>query len=150
MMQTNQKLVITQHSISDHQNDDGDLKMCPYRPGQELQRPNDCICRQAFQNFPFAYDGFHGFAFSPQEPLLKGQRCVILADGFYEWRRQEKEKQPFFIYFPQAHSCRAEERDPVNESAQASQAFVATPRDSAGCSSSSSSSASDGCVGLPL
>lgn len=39
----------------------------------------------------------------PQDPLLKGQRCVILADGFYEWRRQEKDKQPFFIYFPQVH-----------------------------------------------
>ncbi|KAJ8372893.1 hypothetical protein AAFF_G00275970 [Aldrovandia affinis] len=38
---------------------------------------------------------------SYKDPLLKGQRCVILADGFYEWRR-EKEKQPFFIYFPQS------------------------------------------------
>lgn len=37
-----------------------------------------------------------------QDPLLKGQRCVILADGFYEWRRQDKDKQPFFIYFPQS------------------------------------------------
>jgi len=40
--------------------------------------------------------------FIAQDPLLKGQRCVILADGFYEWRRLEKEKQPFFIYFPQS------------------------------------------------
>ncbi|KAF4107593.1 hypothetical protein G5714_011957 [Onychostoma macrolepis] len=39
---------------------------------------------------------------SYKDPLLKGQRCVILADGFYEWRRTEKEKQPFFIYFPQS------------------------------------------------
>ncbi|KAM9813644.1 abasic site processing protein HMCES [Neosynchiropus ocellatus] len=38
---------------------------------------------------------------SYKEPMMKGQRCVILADGFYEWRRRDKEKQPFFIYFPQ-------------------------------------------------
>ncbi|XP_068108804.1 abasic site processing protein HMCES [Hyperolius riggenbachi] len=33
-------------------------------------------------------------------PLFKGKRCVILADGFYEWRRKEGEKQPYYIYFP--------------------------------------------------
>ncbi|XP_023811040.1 embryonic stem cell-specific 5-hydroxymethylcytosine-binding protein [Oryzias latipes] len=38
---------------------------------------------------------------SYKDPLLKGQRCVILADGFYEWQKREKDKQPFFIYFPQ-------------------------------------------------
>ncbi|XP_076607642.1 abasic site processing protein HMCES [Chaetodon auriga] len=38
---------------------------------------------------------------SYKDPLLKGQRCVILADGFYEWKKEEKNKQPFFIYFPQ-------------------------------------------------
>lgn len=41
------------------------------------------------------------FVYAPQDPLLKGQRCVILADGFYEWQQSEK-KQPFFIYFPQS------------------------------------------------
>ncbi|KAM8930163.1 abasic site processing protein HMCES isoform 2-T2 [Pelodytes ibericus] len=34
-------------------------------------------------------------------PLFKGKRCVILADGFYEWQRQSGEKQPYYIYFPQ-------------------------------------------------
>ncbi|NXT07211.1 HMCES protein, partial [Prunella fulvescens] len=33
--------------------------------------------------------------------LLKGKRCVVLADGFYEWQQQSAGKQPYFIYFPQ-------------------------------------------------
>nr|XP_046240471.1 abasic site processing protein HMCES [Scatophagus argus]XP_046240472.1 abasic site processing protein HMCES [Scatophagus argus] len=38
---------------------------------------------------------------SYKDAMIKGQRCVVLADGFYEWKRQDKGKQPFFIYFPQ-------------------------------------------------
>ncbi|NXB87793.1 HMCES protein, partial [Vidua chalybeata] len=33
--------------------------------------------------------------------LLKGKRCVVLADGFYEWQQHSGGKQPYFIYFPQ-------------------------------------------------
>lgn len=33
--------------------------------------------------------------------LERGNRCVILADGFFEWKRSKEGKQPYFIYFPQ-------------------------------------------------
>ncbi len=29
---------------------------------------------------------------------FKQQRCLILADGFYEWRREGKTKQPYYIH----------------------------------------------------
>ena len=28
---------------------------------------------------------------------FKQQRCLVLADGFYEWKREGKAKQPYFI-----------------------------------------------------
>lgn len=36
--------------------------------------------------------------------LLNGGRCVILAEGFYEWQttnKLAKTKQPYYIYAPQ-------------------------------------------------
>jgi putative SOS response-associated peptidase YedK len=29
---------------------------------------------------------------------FKSRRCLVLADGFYEWQRQGKDKTPFFIH----------------------------------------------------
>lgn len=51
-----------------------------------------------------------------QDPMLKGQRCVILADGFYEWQRKEQGKQPFFIYFSQSLVPDAERHEPTTSS----------------------------------
>ncbi|GFR78976.1 embryonic stem cell-specific 5-hydroxymethylcytosine-binding protein-like [Elysia marginata] len=34
-------------------------------------------------------------------PLARGNRCVILADGFFEWKSCKDGKQPYYFYFPQ-------------------------------------------------
>ncbi|KAL9838597.1 abasic site processing protein HMCES [Geothlypis trichas] len=43
--------------------------------------------------------------------LLKGKRCVVLADGFYEWQQQSGGKQPYFIYFPQSKDATDKEME---------------------------------------
>ncbi|NWU96198.1 HMCES protein, partial [Upupa epops] len=49
---------------------------------------------------------------SYKDPLLKGKRCVVLADGFYEWQQQQSGgKQPYFIYFPQSKDATAEQKE---------------------------------------
>ena len=30
--------------------------------------------------------------------LIKISRCIAIADGFYEWKRDQKEKMPFYFY----------------------------------------------------
>lgn len=52
-----------------------------------------------------------------KDPVIKGQRCVILADGFYEWRKVEKGKQPFFIYFPQTQGPSEEKQEEQDDPA---------------------------------
>lgn len=62
------------------------------------------------------------FVISLKDPMIKGQRCVILADGFYEWMKQDKVKQPFFIYFPQTQG------DPMTSSGCENSASVCPPK----------------------
>ncbi|XP_072238798.1 abasic site processing protein HMCES isoform X2 [Leuresthes tenuis] len=64
---------------------------------------------------------------SYKDPMLKGQRCVILADGFYEWQRVEKGKQPFFIYFPQGSSQEKRCRDDLVTPARNKEKDVEAP-----------------------
>ncbi|NXX98475.1 HMCES protein, partial [Centropus bengalensis] len=47
--------------------------------------------------------------------LLKGKRCVVLADGFYEWQQQSGGKQPYFIYFPQTKDAVAKGKEEDEE-----------------------------------
>ncbi|XP_005106067.1 abasic site processing protein HMCES [Aplysia californica] len=35
-------------------------------------------------------------------PLQKGYRCVVLMDGFFEWKTNKQGKQPYFFHFPQS------------------------------------------------
>lgn len=47
-----------------------------------------------------------------KKPFLKGQRCVVVCDGFYEWQTTKgKDKQPYFIYMPQAHGIKIEDEN---------------------------------------
>nr|XP_032657276.1 abasic site processing protein HMCES isoform X3 [Chelonoidis abingdonii] len=48
-------------------------------------------------------------------PLIKGKRCVVLADGFYEWQQHNGKKQPYFIYFPQPKQEMADGKDDDDE-----------------------------------
>ena len=33
--------------------------------------------------------------------LVNNKRCLVLADSFFEWKKDGKEKQPFRIYLPE-------------------------------------------------
>ncbi|HBP90825.1 MAG TPA: hypothetical protein DD706_24425 [Nitrospiraceae bacterium] len=53
---------------------------------------------------------------------FKQQRCLVLADGFYEWKREGKTKQPYYIRFKDQRLFafaglweRWEKQDPVLE-----------------------------------
>ncbi|XP_008318540.1 abasic site processing protein HMCES [Cynoglossus semilaevis] len=57
--------------------------------------------------------------------MQKGQRCVILADGFYEWRKEENKRQPFFIYFPQTPKEKTKDHDnPAKQREEGDEACV--------------------------
>ena len=38
---------------------------------------------------------------------MRRRRCLVVADGFYEWQRTAKGKQPFFFYVPDAEGGRS-------------------------------------------
>ncbi|XP_061474333.1 abasic site processing protein HMCES isoform X2 [Rhineura floridana] len=52
---------------------------------------------------------------SYKEPLVQGKRCVVLADGYYEWQPRNGQKQPYFIYFPQTEEETFNKQDATDE-----------------------------------
>lgn len=70
------------------------------------------LCFMSWSSF---YQSYQCVCISLKDPFMKGQRCVILADGFYEWQKVEKEKQPFFIYFPQTQGPCQEKKEDQDE-----------------------------------
>lgn len=44
-------------------------------------------------------------------PLRKGQRCIVVCEGYYEWKagKSKKEKQPYYIYAGQEKGVRADD-----------------------------------------
>lgn len=48
-------------------------------------------------------------------PLKKGRRCVVIADGYYEWQTSKSGKQPYFIYFPQPPGIQIENQNWKNQ-----------------------------------
>ena len=57
-------------------------------------------------------------------PLKKGQRCVILADGFFEWQSTPGgKKQPYFVYFKESTDGK-----PGQEDSEKSEVKGITPR----------------------
>ncbi|XP_077299305.1 abasic site processing protein HMCES [Arctopsyche grandis] len=51
-----------------------------------------------------------------KEPLQRGNRCVILAEGFYEWKTTDKSKQPYYIYCKQDDSIKVHDMNSWNNS----------------------------------
>ena len=46
---------------------------------------------------------------------FKQQRCLILADGFYEWKREGMTKHPYYIRFKDGRILRLQVVGPVGE-----------------------------------
>ncbi|KAJ9589783.1 hypothetical protein L9F63_027958 [Diploptera punctata] len=44
-------------------------------------------------------------------PLNKGKRCVIVCDGFYEWKTKGGPRNPYFIHLPQEDGIHVEDSD---------------------------------------
>lgn len=45
-------------------------------------------------------------------PLRKGQRCIVLCEGYYEWKAgktKKESKQPYYIYATQEKGVRADD-----------------------------------------
>ena len=37
--------------------------------------------------------------------LVNNKRCIVIVDGFYEWKKTGDKKQPYFVYMGDKNGC---------------------------------------------
>lgn len=102
-------VLVMDENVLPHEETEGEHVICPMRWGLI---PN--WYKGSLEEFSFKTNNsrIEGILEKPtfKGPLSSGRRCVILAEGFFEWKATSSGKRPFFIFFPQENGVSMHER----------------------------------------
>lgn len=76
----------------------------PDRPGNQLAELSWWLIPGWAKKLEYKYPTFNAVSETVHEkpsfrtPFKKGRRCLIPADGFFEWKGEKNAKQPFYIH----------------------------------------------------